>query len=188
MRQDISSSSTSLIKNADFNRHKNDFFYHCKEYANNLIKKELPYYANKFLDIQATKEKEKKYSVEIINKRNFNDFINITEKFLIDNFNIHSFKFYIYFVMTNIIGKLSESFEKELDLIVEELMSEREIEDDLSGFFFKKFSDLEQRIKESAPLNRQGNNYYDLPKFEELDNENIPWMDNFPNNNKTEGF
>ena len=140
------------------------------------------------MDIQATKEKEKNFNVEIINKRNFNDFINTTEKFLVDNFNVYCFKFYIYFVVTNIIGKLSTSFEQELNLIVEELMSESEVENALSGCFFRKFSDFEQKIKESSSFNKPGNSYYDLPKFEELDNQNIPWMDNFPINNKTERF
>ena len=164
----LSSSSASLIKESDFNRHKNNFFDYCLEYENQIIKKELPYLSNKFLDIQATKEKEKNYSIELVNKRNYNDFMNTTEKFLIDNFNVYSFKFYIYFVINNIIGVLSTNFEQELNLIVEELMSKYEIENALSGLFFKKFSDFEKRIGSS--FNRPGSNFYDLPNFENSEN------------------
>jgi len=166
----LSSSSASLIKESDFNRHKNNFFYHCLEYENQIIKKELPYLSNKFLDIQATKEKEKNYSVELVNKRNYNDFMNTTEKFLIDNFNVYSFKFYIYFVINNIIEVLSTNFEQELNLIVEELMSKYEIENALSGLFFKKFSDFEKRIGKKTSFNRPGSNFYDLPNFENSEN------------------
>ena len=164
----LSSSSASLIKESDFNRHKNNFFYYCLEYENQIIKKELPYLSNKFLDIQATKEKEKNYSIELVNKRNYNDFMNTIEKFLIDNFNVYSFKFYIYFVINNIIGVISTNFEQELNLIVEELMSKYEIENALSGLFFKKFSDFEKRIGSS--FNRPGSNFYDLPNFENSEN------------------
>ena len=158
----LSSSSSSLIKESDFNRHKNNFFYHCHEYENQIIKKELPFLSNKFLDIQATKEKEKNYSVEINNKRNYTDFMNTSEKFLIDNFNVYSFKIYIYFVISNIIGVLSKNFEQELNLIVEELMSKYEIENALSELFFKKFSDFEKRIVKKSSFNRPVNRFYDL--------------------------
>ena len=166
----LSTSSSSIVKESDFNRHKNNFFYYCLENENQIIKKELHYLSNKFLDIQATIEKDKNFSVEIINKRNYNDFKITTEKFLIDNFNVYSFKFYIYFVINNIIGILSTNFEQELNLIVEELMTKYEIENALSGLFFKKFSDFEKRIGKKSSFNRPGNSFYDLPNFESSEN------------------
>ena len=39
--------------------HKNNFFAFCNNYVRNLISKELPNFANAFLDLQATKEIEK---------------------------------------------------------------------------------------------------------------------------------
>ena len=72
----MSKESVTQIKNCEFNRHKNNFFSFCQQYVNKLIQNELPYFSNKFLDIQATKEKEKGRPVDMVNKRNFNDFIN----------------------------------------------------------------------------------------------------------------
>ena len=133
--------SSLLIKQGDFNRHKNNFFLHCQEYENKIISNELPNFTYKFLDIQATKEKEKKLHVEIINKRNYKDFINASGNILIDNFNIFYSKFYIYFVIRNIIDKLSSNFEQEFYKIVDELMKKNE-----TGCFYKKFSNFEQRL------------------------------------------
>ena len=101
--KNLSDSSFSLIKESEFNKHKSNFFLHCQEYEEQIIKKELPYFSNKFLDIQATTEKEKHFNVEIVNKRNYLDFMKTTEKFLLDNFHVYSFKIYIFFVITNII-------------------------------------------------------------------------------------
>ena len=189
--RELSSASKSLIKQCEFNRHKDNFIFHCKEYENQFIKKELPFFANKFLDIQATKEKEKRYSVDIVNKRNFNDFINTTEKFLIDNFDVYSYKFYIYFVINNIIGKLSTSFEQELNLIVEDLMTKYEIENALSDCFYRKYSDFEERVRKDPTFHQLGKNNNDLPNFEEYNLEDfISSKNNYQINqkNKNEGF
>ena len=176
--------SSSLIKQGDFNRHKNNFQLNCQEYEKKIISAELCNFAYKFLDIQATIEKEKKHNVEIINKRNYKDFINTSGKFLKDNFEIFSSKFYIYFVNTNIIEKLSSNFEEEFNRIVDELMKNRDIENTIADCFYKKFTDFELRVKKHSTFARSGINY-DLPTFDNF--ENSPWMD-IPtiNNNTTE--
>lgn len=180
---ELSSKSSSLIKKGDFNRHKNNFFSHCQEYENNLISKHLPIFANQFLDLQATTEKRKKKNLDINNRRNYVDFINTTSKFLIDNFNAFASKFYVFFVNTNIIDKLSTDFEKEFNNIVEQLMSNREIENALIGCFMKKFSDFEKRAYQYPPFDKNFVDY-NLPNFtfDDINNEKNNkdlWMDNF---------
>lgn len=144
---ELNSSSKNLIKNSEFNKHKENYFLICKQYEEKIVTNELPFFANKFLDIQATIEKEKKYNVEIGNKRNYNDFINTTKKFLDDNFKVFYSKIYINFIVRNAIETLSESFEKELNSIVEHLMNDKEIINLISGCFYRKFSDFQKRLK-----------------------------------------
>ena len=182
-KNELNSKSSSLIKQGNFNRHKNNFFSHCQEYENNLISKHLPIFANQFLDLQATMEKKHKINVEIINKRNYVDFINTTSNFLIDNFNAFASKFYVFFVNNNIIDKLSDDFEKEFNYIVEQLMSNKEIENALIGCFMKKFADFEKRAYQYPPFDKNFVDY-NLQNFT-LDDNNYDnnkkdlWMDKF---------
>ena len=92
---DMGNETYSLIRNSKFKEHRINFFAYCQKYENSIIESVLPSYALKFLDNQATKEKEYKIAVEYINKRNYLDFMNTTKKFLEDNINYYSFKYYI---------------------------------------------------------------------------------------------
>ena len=166
----MSKESVTQIKNSEFNRHKNNFFSFCQQYVNKLIQNELPYFSNKFLDIQATKEKEKGRPVDMVNKRNFNDFINSTGNFLITNFNSFSSKFYINFVMTRIIAKLSTNFEQELNLIVENLILKNDIQNIIDECFYKKFSDYEERVYNNISKKQNNNNI--LPILEDMNLKN----------------
>lgn len=173
----LGSDSSKLIRDCDFNKHRRNFFLFCQEYENKIISNELPYFANIFLNIQAKIEKEKGYNVEICNKRDYDDFINTTKKFLFDNFNIFASKFYIYFVLTNVIGKLTTSFEDELNFIVENIMTNKEIINSIHNCFYKKFSDFEKRVKNYPSLSgKTYNNYNSIYEEEEK-----PWMEQYEN-------
>ena len=161
---DLSSKSKSLIKDCQFNMHKNNFFAFCNNYIKNLISKELPNFANVFLDLQATKEIEKGRPLEMSNKRNYKNFIMTSEKFLNDNFNYFSFKLYIYFVITNISDLLSTNFEQELNKIVGQLMITNEIQDDIGGCFRRKFDDFKELINHH-PAFHKSMNYYNKLEF-----------------------
>ena len=158
-KNDLSSKSSSLIKYSEFNRHKNNFFEFCKENENKLISNILPHFANKFLDIQATKEKVKRQSVQIINNRNYEDFIKTSSIFLLDNFNYFATKYYIYFIISYICGKLSANFELELNKIVESLLLNNEILRSIEDCFNKKLSDFEQNAKRYPPFINNVSNY-----------------------------
>ena len=173
----LGNDSSKLIRDCDFNKHRRNFFLFCQEYENKIISNELPYFANIFLNIQAKIEKEKGYNVEICNKRDYDDFINTTKKFLFDNFNIFASKFYIYFVLTNVIGKLTTSFEDELNFIVENIMTNKEIINSIHNCFYKKFSDFEKRVKNYPSLSgKTYNNYNSIYEEEEK-----PWMEQYEN-------
>lgn len=164
--------TTLLIKNGMFNAHKNNFFLNCQKNENQLIINDLPSLANNFLDIQATKEKERKQSVEIINKRNYSDFINTSRKFLNDNFNYMSSKYYIYFTLNNICDHLSTSFEQNLNNIINNSVIKPEIQKLIEECFFQKFTDFENTVKSYY----KSNNIYG-PSFSE--EEEKPWIENF---------
>ena len=90
----MESESEKLIKNSEFNRHKNNFFSYCQQYENQFISKEiLLKFAYHFLDIQAKKEIEKGKSVSMVNKRDLNAFIDTTGNFLTVNFDYFSKKY-----------------------------------------------------------------------------------------------
>lgn len=170
--------SSKLIENSDFNMHKKNYFSQSEQYENKLVQSKLSQYANKLLDIQATKEKERGHPVVMINKRNFNDFVNTTGKFLKDNFKIFSTKIYIDFVIKRISGQLTTSFEQELNLIVENLMIGNKIQNSIANCFYRKFTDFDNYVKKCL-YSPSTNDFY--VQFEE-DIEK-PWMANITNNN-----
>lgn len=170
--------SSKFIENSDFNMHKKNYFSQSEQYENKLVQSKLSQYANKLLDIQATKEKERGHPVVMINKRNFNDFVNTTGKILKDNFKIFSTKIYIDFVIKRISGQLTTSFEQELNLIVENLMIGNKIQNSIAKCFYRKFTDFDNYVKKCL-YSSSTNDFY--VQFEE-DIEK-PWMANITNNN-----
>ena len=171
----MGNNSNSLIKKSEFNRHKTNFFAFCHNYENQIISKEIiQKFAYQFLEIQAAKEIEKNQPVLMINKRNYNAFVNTTLKYLTDNFGYFAKKYYIYYVITNLSLQLSSNFEQELNMIVESLMVNNDIQDMVAECFNKKFLEFEQNAKRYPPFLR-GNNNYDLSYSEPDDGF---WMNN----------
>lgn len=180
----MESESKNLIRKSEFNQHKINFVSYNQNYINQIISNnELSLFANKFLDIQATKEKESMKAVEMTNKRNFNDFVDTSRKFLFDNFNYFSLKYYIHFVVTKISIKLSDSFVKELNAIVENLMYKDEIQEQIKQVFMKKFNDFEKRVKSNLSYPKNNDFNYNI-RFEERDD--IQEMSDYTKINKNE--
>ena len=143
---DMGNATYSLIRNSQFKEHRINFFANCQKYENSIIESVLPSYAFKFLDNQATKEKEYKIAVEYINKRNYLDFMNTTKKFLEDNFNYFSSKYYIYYIINTIFEQISTNFENELNNILTNLMYSNEIQKQITQIFMVKFNEFEKRV------------------------------------------
>ena len=149
-----------LIQNSEFNKHKNNFFKYCQQCEDKIISNELvSNFANQFLDIQVEKEKEKGTTIKIINKRRYKDFINTTKNFLIDNFNYFSSKLYLYYIINQISKKLSNDFEKEINIIIKNLMYQNEIENLINDCCEEKFNDYEKRVKDYLSNKK----YFDNP-------------------------
>ena len=137
-----------LIQNSEFNKHKNNFFKYCQQCEDKIISDELvSNFANQFLDIQVEKEKEKGTTIKIINKRRYKDFISSTKKFLIDNFNYFSSKLYLYYIINQISKKLSNDFEKEIKILIENWMYQNEITNLINDCCEEKFNDYEKMVK-----------------------------------------
>ena len=161
----MSRESSNLIKTSEFNRHKVNFFSFCLKYIEKNISNELPFFANKFLDIQATKEIENNHPLQMINKRNYTDFIKSSQKFLFDNFNYFASKFYIYFVIINICPYLSANFEKELNTILDREMVSKDIQENIAHCYYKKFDDFDKYKNNFPPFTLSINNSYNIPNF-----------------------
>ena len=161
----MSRESSNLIKTSEFNRHKVNFFSFCLKYIEKNISNELPFFANKFLDIQATKEIENNHPLQMINKRNYTDFIKSSQKFLFDNFNYFASKFYIYFVIINICPYLSANFEKELNTILNREMMSKDIQENIAHCYYKKFDDFDKYKNNFPPFTLSINNSYNIPNF-----------------------
>ena len=151
--------SSLLIKNNEFNRHKNNFLAFCQQYEKQIISNESQKFAYHFLDIQACKEIEKGHPISMTNKRNLNGFIDTTGQFLDVNFDYYAKKLYINYVIINICGKLSNDFAKELNMLVENLMLNNKIQAAIAECFEKKFSEFVQNVRSYPPFPKVYNNY-----------------------------
>ena len=171
----MSRESSNLIKNAEFNRHKTNFFSFCSKYIEKIISNELPFFANKFLDIQATKEIEKNHPLQMSNKRNYEGFIKSSGKFLFDNFNYNASKFYIFFVITKICPHLSDNFEAELNKILNKEMTSNDIQENIAHCYYRKFDDFDKYKNKFPPFSLSIYNSYDIPNFNNvnIDNNNM---------------
>ena len=153
--------SISLIEDSEFNNHKNNFLLYCKNREDEYISTFIQGFAFKFLDIQAKRQKEMRKVIQLENIRSYDDFIFTGKKFLTDNYNYISQKKYIDFFIEKICIELSQSFQVNLDIITKELMSKKDIQSQILNCYEKKFTDLEERIKQSQVFNFESYNDFD---------------------------
>ena len=100
--------------------------------------------AIEYLDIQAKKEKfQFKKCLEHKHISNKEDFIEIINRFLTNNFYYISQKYIIYNVIVDVIEKIEEYTENKIDEIIQGFLND---ENFFTEIFFKKYEDLEQKI------------------------------------------
>ena len=134
-------------------------FVICQNYENQIIENVLSIYAYKFLDIQARKEKECKGAVETVNKRNYINFVNTTRKFLMDNFDYFSRKYYIHYIINKILDDISFKFQTELNNILKNLMYTNENQSKITQIFTVKYNEFEKTV--FMPYSKNGiNDFY----------------------------
>ena len=116
------SDSEKNVKNSFLMDNCNDFINYYKMETNNIINPDLREFSIKFIDFQVTKEKDNEININIKNKRCLNDFVNSSSNFLNKNFYYLAQKYYIKHVITVYLKKLSNSFEDNLNTIIDNLL------------------------------------------------------------------
>ena len=103
--------------------------------------------AIEFLDEQVRKEKKEfKRNINYKNKCDKNDFINIIETFLNNNFYYLSQKYAIYRVIADAFEQISEKLETFINDLISNLIDKTNHNDLLKTIYFKKCEDLKGRI------------------------------------------
>ena len=103
--------------------------------------------AIEFLDEQVRKEKKEfKRNINYKNKCDKNDFINIIETFLNNNFYYLSQKYAIYRVIADAFEQISEKLETFINDLISKLIDKTNHNDLLKTIYFKKCEDLKGRI------------------------------------------
>jgi len=111
--------------------------------------------AIEFLDEQVRKEKKEfKRNINIKNKNDKNDFINIIETFLNNNFYYLSQKYVIYRVIVDAFQQISENVEALINNLIKNHLDEKNSYDLLKEIYFKKCEDLKGRIDNFLKSNK----------------------------------
>ena len=147
-----SSSENKNIKNSFLINHCNSFINYYKDQTKNMINSDLKDLSIKFIDFQAIKEKDNEININTKHKRCLNDFINSSSKFLNDNFYHIAQKYYIKHVITVYLKELSNSFEKNLNNIIDDLLIQDDSLNLISECFLKKFEEFEEYKKKLKTL------------------------------------
>ena len=137
------SDSEKNVKNSFLMDNCNDFINYYKMETNNIINPDLREFSIKFIDFQVTKEKDNEININIKNKRCLNDFVNSSSNFLNKNFYYLAQKYYIKHVIIVYLKKLSNSFEDNLNTIIDNLLIQDYSQNLISDCFLKKFEEFE---------------------------------------------
>ena len=137
-----------LLKITNINEYlSSNFIQHYKNSSINIISQIENKKAIEYLDEQVRKEKKDfKTNINNKNKSNKNDFINIIEIFLSNNFYYLSQKYIIYRVIVDVFEKITERVESLINDLIRSLLDEKNPYDLLKEIYFKKSEDLKERI------------------------------------------
>ena len=150
-----------------------------QESTKNIIDPILEAKAIKYLDIQVRKEKEEfRRSLNIENKSDKKDFIQVIESFLNDNFYYISQKYIIYHLIVDIFESFSEEVENQMNRIVKDILVANDAKEWFKDIYYKKFKGFKANINK---FRRNGKIYInDNDKLD--DNKNL----NSQEDNETE--
>ena len=117
----------------------NFYINNTKEFINPILNEK----AINYLDVQAKKEKyEFHKNMNMENKNNKDNFINIIETFLNSNFYFISEKYIIYRLITDVRESLSEKVESQFNKIVLDFLSTNDANDWSKDIYYRKMEDL----------------------------------------------
>lgn len=116
------------------------------EFNDNMFINKIVY---EFIDLQVLIQKNNKKEINYENQRTINDFKNTTKAFLDDNFNYFIQKMILNFIFSYIFGSLLDEFIYQSNELSIKLLNEENIKDQIKRCFFKKYSEFEERLKQS---------------------------------------
>ena len=99
-------------------------------------------------------KKEFKGNINNKNKSDYNDFINIIETFLNDNFYYLSQKYVIYRLIVDTFEQISEKVQTLVNELINNLIDVKKHDDLLINIYFQKFEDLKGRINNFLKSNQ----------------------------------
>jgi hypothetical protein len=143
-----------------------NFIQHYKNTSSFIVNQIKNIKAIEFLDEQVRKEKKEfKRNINYKNKCDKNDFINIIETFLNNNFYYLSQKYAIYNVIVDAFVQISEKLETFINTLINNLIDQNNPNDLLKTIYFKKCEDLKGRIDNFLKFN----NIYETDKISDED-------------------
>ena len=116
------------------------------EFNDNMFINKIVY---EFIDLQVLIQKNNNKEICYENQRTINDFKNTTKAFLNDNFNYFIQKMILNFIFSYIFGSLLDEFIYQSNELSIKLLNEENIKDQIKRCFFKKYSEFEERLKQS---------------------------------------
>ena len=126
-----------------------DYIKLCKKNAADYLNSIKQEKSLKYLDKQAKIEKKEfKQNINVENKNNQDNFINIIETFLNSNFYFIAQKYIIYRLITDVNEDLSEEVENQINEIVSEILKSNEADDWSKEIYYQKFDDLKETVKQ----------------------------------------
>jgi hypothetical protein len=134
-----------LLKDVtNFNKIIEQYSQFYKTNTNSIINSISNEKAIEYLNLQAKKEKfQFKKCLEHKHINNKEDFIEIINRFLTDNFYYISQKYIIYRVIIDVIEKIEDYTENKIDEIINGFLKDKNV---FKSIFIKKYEDLEGRI------------------------------------------
>ena len=118
-----------------------------QESTKNIVNPILETKAIKYLDIQVRIEKKEfKRSLNIENKCDKQDFIQVIESFLNDNFYYISQKYIIYHLIVDIFESFSEEVENQMNRIVKDILMINDAKEWFQNIYYKKFQGFKSNI------------------------------------------
>ena len=141
---------TNELKNSnEFKKFLNIYIQDYKTFTKTIVnKKFLEEKSIEFLDKQVNKEIKKNQNIDIENKNNKVNFINIIQTFLNNNFYFIGQKYLIYRLITDVFNSFSNDISRETNNQIGNIINQNnEIKEMFKDIYIKKIEDLLKKCK-----------------------------------------
>lgn len=170
----ISNASLNLLNNSSTISSIKSYISYYKTKTKEIIELIIKTKANDFIEVQASKEKEKKTNMTISKKRRLKEFNKTNEIFLKKNFYYFSQKFMIYFIISKLCRKFFKEYRRQLDNFVKDLLEQNK-DEEINSFivdcFLTKLKNFADKINIPFEINSENPNFLDLPVKREVAGE-----------------